>query len=502
MKKGKSEIGLFGSEVADPHGLSTLSADDEQLLDGVIAAALEKPGPELVEHRFRKHYPDLHFKLRNRFGSYAAAKGLALKRVVGSPIESRHVLSWLRELYATGQPVTLESLVQADPARARVLVEQFSTLPRAWAELGVDAATAGQDRRWERVELYRTAIETASGTASSIAESELASSHPLFCEALRLSFGSFKAFRKEFLSWLSEQSKTYVLSGRWQLSKMLAGEMQVTSRGAKGKKYSSLQKVQGSFHVGAGHRVFVLTNLGLLYPVDSREVPFSTGNGDELQGYRLQGYKRGEKPVSVVSWGAQDGYLALITRGGRLKIIDLKTIRRVRSSGLSMVRLVGRDRLACAAVIPHDFERIVVLTAQGRAVSFEPESIRPSSRRTMGVMRIRYEKGRKDEPVAVLGLRGYDDVLLMGKNGNLLRFCNKDVATRKGASMGRRVWRSTIAGACVGSGNRTVLITTKKGRFLAFGVEDVPRRQVARLGVIGIRLDSDDSPESVLSFQA
>lgn len=500
MKKVKSDKGLFGAEGKDPHGLTTLTVEDEALLDSMLEAALETKGLELVEQRFRKLHPELHFKVRGRFGSHGAALALALKRCVGSRIDPKHVVAWLRDLYGTGQPVTLESLVLADPLRTRALLEHFGALSSAWAELGVDAATAGQDRRWGREQLYLKAIETASGTASSITESELASNHPLFCEALRLSFGGFKAFRREFLQWLSQQSKTYVLSGRWQLTKMLTDEQPVTSRGAKGKRYSVFQKVQGAYTVGSSKKVYVLTNLGLLYPVDTKEVPFATSSSEEFQGYRLAGFTRGEKPISVISWGADDGYLALVTRGGRLKIIDLTTIRRVRSSGLSVVRLVGRDRLAAAAIIPPDFDRIVVLTLFGRAISFEPESIRASSRRTMGVMRVRYEKGRKDEAVEVMGLRGYDDVVLMGRNGNLLRFCNKDIAPRKGASMGRRVWRSKVAGACVGSANRVVLIGTKKGRFLAFDIGDVPRRQVARLGVIGIRLDSDDSPESISSY--
>ena len=506
MKRGKDskqgkDLRLFGGESPDAHGINVLTEEDEALLARLAAASVERRASEQVEQRFRRHHPDLHFELRNRFGSYCSALAVLLKQELGSPLTRKQLLGWLKALYATGEAVTLESIVKDEPRIARALIEEFGTLRLAWAELGIDATTAGQDRRWDQEKLFYTAVDTLAGTAAALAESELASEYPLFCEAVRHTFGSFPAFRREFTAWVKAQPCVYALFGRWQLGKMLAGAIPETSRGAKGKRFPPLTRLQGCYPVAAGQRVFVVTNLGLLVPVDSEAVPFVGPNTPKAAlNFRLAGLKRGEKPIGLVSWAEPEGYLGLATKGGRLKIIDLSLIKRVRSPGVLVVNLTGKDRVTAAGIVPQDFERLMVVTRHGRAVAFEQGAIRPSSRRTMGVHRIRFDKDRKDEPAAVLGFRGYDDLLLLARAGNVLRVCNKDVSTRKGASMGRRVWKSAVADATACAGDRKVVVCTKRTRVLCYSAVDVPRRQVLRQGVIGVRLDSDDGAESINCF--
>ncbi len=499
-KKGK-DLALFGGENPDAHGVNVLSEEDEALLTRLAAAFGERKASEQVEQRFRRHHPDLHFELRNRFGSYCSGLAVLLKQELGSPLTRKQLLTWLKGLYATGEAVTLESLLTDDPRLTRALIQEFGTLRQAWAELGIEATTAGQDRRWDREKLFYAAVEILSGSAAALDESELATDHPLFCEAVRHTFGSFPAFRREFTAWVKSQPCVYALFGRWQLGKMLVGAIPETSRGAKGKRFPPLVRLHGCFPVAAGGKVFVVTNLGLLVPIDTEAVPLVGPNTPKnALNFRLSGLRRGEKPIGLVSWAEPEGYLGLSTKGGRLKIIDLSLIKRVRSPGVVVINLTGKDRVTAAGVVPHDFDRLMVVTRNGRAVAFEHGAIRPSSRRTMGVHRIRFDKDRKDEPAAVLGFRGFDDLMLLGKGGNVLRVCNKDVSTRKGASMGRRVWKFKVvdAGAC--AGDRKVVVCTRKSRVLCYAGDDVPRRQVLRQGVIGVRLDSDDQAESINCF--
>jgi len=62
------------------------------------------------------------------------------------------------------------------------------------------------------------------------------------------------------------------------------------------------------------------------------------------------------------------------------------------------------------------------------------------------------------------------------------------------------VWKFKVvdAGAC--AGDRKVVVCTRKSRVLCYAGDDVPRRQVLRQGVIGVRLDSDDQAESINCF--
>jgi DNA gyrase/topoisomerase IV subunit A len=130
-------------------------------------------------------------------------------------------------------------------------------------------------------------------------------------------------------------------------------------------------------------------------------------------------------------------------------------------------------------------------------VAFERPGIKLSSRSSMGVYRLRFDGEKGGEPVAVLGTTSDQDLVLLGKTGALLRLGREEVPSRKGASLGRRLWRTPVVGAVAVAESSRLLIATRRGRLLCFPAMQLPTRQALRKGVLGIRLDGDDAPETI-----
>jgi hypothetical protein len=500
VTEGKPSGGeLFAARPA-PAEIRELAPEDDLLLARLTEAVWDcKSAADVAEPRMSKVQPDLVFRLRARFGSYPQALAVLVKREIGDRPTRKALLARLKEMYGTGVPLSLDEVVRTDGRFAHEVLLEFGGLDTAFAELGVNASAATRDRRWEREDLFKRGLDFLTSPDGGLNEATVTAADPVFLEALRHAFGSFHAFQREFNGWLNNEKSVALSYGRGQLGRVLLSFLPETSRAARGRRFPDVTKLQQCTPVMPGQRMFAVGPQGLLYPVDGDAVPLLFPSEElELPSYRVAGMKRGARVVSVVAWGEDQGFLALATRKGRVKLIDLSVIRRVLSAGVIVARLEPGDAVVAASVLKPDFERLLVLTVNGRGVALEKSVFRTGSRKSRGALKVRFEEG--DEPVAVVGVREQDDVLLLGVNGVILRIRSSDVTTRKGPSFGRLVSRAHITSAATCVEGCTVVVGTRRARLAMFPESEIPRRQLRRRGVAGIRLDADDAPEALACF--
>jgi len=491
---------LFSTPPKTPAEIKELTQEDEALLDQLVQVVLDsRNATELLEPKLHKAHPDLIFKLRTRFGSYPTALGVLAKREIGDRPTRKGLLSKLGAMYASGAPITLDGLVRADARLARDVLIEFGTLDAVFQELDVSAAAATKDRRWDRDELFRRGLDFLTSPTGGLPEAEISAKDAVFYEALRHGFGSFHAFQREFSGWLSSQRSVAVMYGRAQLGRVLLCYLPETLRAARGRRFPEVAKLQQITPVMPGQRMFAVSPQGLLYPVDGTAVPLLFPSEEsELPSYRVSQITRGARDTSLLAWGDHKGILAIATRKGRVKTVDLELIRRVYTAGVIVATLEEGDRVAAAEVVPEDFQRLLVVTENGRAVALERDALRQKSRKARGILRVRFEED--DSVVAVLGIREKDDVLLLGDSGNVLRIRSTDITSRRSLSIGRLVWKSKIRCAAVCWEGCSVIVGTRRARMVLFAENEIPRRGLRRRGVAGITLDSDDVPEALACF--
>ncbi len=494
--KGKNRgVDLFGGSAPTTTVVPPLSEKDEALLHELIQVAREERRGALSEDNLRRRHKDLHFRLRTRFSTLAGALGEALKLEVGSPLTRKLVLDELLTRYATGAPVTLEGLVRDVPRLANALIRELGGMDAAWKELGIRPDLALRDRRVPDDQLFGQVLDLAGTVSGFGTEEELAAVSPFLREAVRWRFGGFGAFRKGLAEWLSGQPLLYLVWGRNVLSRQLLAEVTTTGRGVKGRLLSDVTRMRAAWKCTGCPRPAFLWSDGSLVPIDPEEVPFVSFSSAAVNGgQKVSGSRRTGRPLCLVSLDDREGVLAMATRRGLLKLMSLSQVRRVRKDGLPVIRLGEGDEVSAAAVLGPGVKRVVIVTRQGRGVAFAREAWKMASRLSMGHVRLRGTDGGA-EALEVVGLAEGEDLALLGRNGFLLRVRADEVPVRKGASLGRLLWRTPVVGAAACSDTTGLLLGTRKGRLLACSGADVPGRSAQCKGVHGVRLDGDDAPE-------
>ncbi|MBM4352841.1 MAG: hypothetical protein FJ109_03450 [Deltaproteobacteria bacterium] len=496
VRKGQSKGGdLFGGPAPVAAAPAPLTEKDEALLLELLRLALEERRGALAEDTLRKRQKDLYFRLRARFSTLAAALAEALKLELGGVLTRKDVLDDLRARYETGAPVTLEGVVGQSPRLASALVKEFGGMDAAWRELGIRPDLALKDRRMSDDALFGQVLELAGTVTGFATEEELAGASAFLREAVRWRFGSYNLFRKVLAEWLSGQPLLYLVWGRNVISRLLLAEVPLTGRGGKGRTLSDVSRMRSAWECTGCPRPALLWSDGCLVPLEVAEVPFVSFSSSSVNGgQKMSSSRKSGRPLCLVSLDDREGVLAMVTRGGLLKLMPLANARRVRKDGLPVIRLAEGDEVCAAAVLGPSVKRVVLVTRQGRGVAFVREGWKLASRISMGHIRLR-ESPEGLEPLEVVGLAEGEDLVLLGRNGFVLRLRGEEVPVRKGASRGRLLWRTPVVAAAACTDESRLLIGTRKGRLLSCSGTEVAGRSAQCKGVYGVRLDGDDLPE-------
>ncbi len=472
------------------------------LLDELLVAVRTLDVKGLTDERFRRQYGSLHFRLRQWFGSLSRAFQLLLKREVGDTLSTADVLGYLERWYRTGEPMTLSGLMLRDRHMAFAAVTLFGRLEDALLRAGIDPMLASYERRCDINELCERAFVEWGVPYASVSEVDIARRDPLFLARAVWASGSFEAFSREVEGWLVGQPELLVVSDRGQLSRLPLRTWDVTSRGGRGRLMPGVERVAAGTvfgGAGAGHAVALVSSMGRMLRVSDVDIRIvSSASGGETA--RGGNWKKGERTAGVCKVGGLAGPLALVTRGGRIKVVQERHLVKVREPGAPLLGLEGQDKVAIATSLGSwgeseggRPERVAVVMKSGRIAVFPSESISWMSALGKGSYRLALCRSGKDEPVAVVGLsKERSNLLLAMADGRVRRVDGMSIPVRGGPTQGVRVWSSGVIAACSGSDSAVVWMCSRQGRLLGFLMSDVRQSVGGRRGVSGINLLGGD----------
>lgn len=124
--------------------------------------------------------------------------------------------------------------------------------------------------------------------------------------------------------------------------------------------------------------------------------PDAGADGSDAAGGATDGVDVSNNDVVAVANGASDnGYamptIAMCTRMGKIKRVDLGAFANIRSSGLICMTLAEGDELSYVRLTPGDGE-LMLVTAQGQALRFSEKLVRRMGRTAGGVRAMRLKK--------------------------------------------------------------------------------------------------------------
>ncbi len=241
------------------------------------------------------------------------------------------------------------------------------------------------------------------------------------------------------------------------------------------------------------------TNQGRVYSDRVWNLPEAarTGKGMPLVNVLNLGPRETVTAMVLVENFAAARYISLLTIQGRIKRLELSEFASVRSSGIIAMNLDPGDELSWARVTSGDDE-LVIVTAEGLALRFHENEVRPMGRTAAGVWAIKLRSGDRvtgfdvvqpDQDLLVVTAKGW------GKRTPLAQYAAKSRYTQGMQTTDTHRLDETgpvITGRVVHPEDQISLITSG-GIIIRMRVSDISQFSRATRGVKLVNLGDGDS---------
>ncbi len=267
-------------------------------------------------------------------------------------------------------------------------------------------------------------------------------------------------------------------------------------RGVTGIKMRDEDFVEHLFIASTHSYILFFTDLGRCYWLKVHEIPVAGRAARGKAIVNMLGLSAGERITArvPVSEFREDSHLVMATRKGRIKKTNLTEYSRPRHGGIWGILLKENDTLIDAAITDGN-QDIVLAKRDGRAIRFHERDVRPMGRQTAGVIGVQVDRG--DEVVGMVVVEKAATLLTVTENGFGKRSSLDDYAVKHRGGKGVINIRTTTRNGKVVSikevkGNDQLMIITKNGIVIRCPIEQITIRGRATQGVKLINLEEGD----------
>jgi DNA gyrase subunit A len=272
-------------------------------------------------------------------------------------------------------------------------------------------------------------------------------------------------------------------------------------RGRVGMKTREEDFVSDLFIASTHSYILIFTNRGRIYWLKVHEVPDVGPQGKGKAVVNLVQLQAGEKITAfcAVRDFAAGGFVLLVTRQGIVKKTELAAFSNPRPSGIIALSVEEEDQLI-DAVLTSGKDEMLLGTAQGMAIHFSEEDVRPMGRTAYGVKGIELEEG--DAVVSLKVVRQGGTVLTVTQNGFGKRTELEEYRLQNRGGKGLiNIKASGRNGPVVGvnflRADEQVMLITEKGMIIRLNTADISTIGRNTQGVRLIQLEEGDHLVSV-----
>ncbi len=303
---------------------------------------------------------------------------------------------------------------------------------------------------------------------------------------------------------IADEDVVITITHQGYIKRMPVAAYRSQQRGGRG--IAALNKREDDFlqhlFITSTHKnMLFLTNFGQAYRKKVYEIPEGSRQARGTAIVNLIPLRPGEKISAVlqVQEFSPDRYLVMATREGMVKKTSLDQYDTSLRTGLIAIRLQDKDELVGASLTDGDQE-IMLFTAQGLAIRFKEQEIRPVGRAALGVKGIRLRQGDKVVEMAVLDKEGH--ILLVTEEGFGKRTSSQEfrVQTRGGKGViaaGLSDKSGKLAGAKIVTDGDDFIVVTAQGVLIRQQVDGVSVFGRTARGLKLIKLDPGDRVAAV-----
>jgi DNA gyrase subunit A len=250
--------------------------------------------------------------------------------------------------------------------------------------------------------------------------------------------------------------------------------------------------------------ILFFTNVGKVYRLKVHELPLGSRQSKGRAIVNLLPFRQDEQVRAVIQTREfkEAEYLVFATRGGLVKktrLADYNTP--LKADGIIAIKLREGDELVG---VRHSTgsEDILLVSRKGQAIRFHETNARPMGRPTSGVQGMRLRAG--DEVIAIAIAHDDMDLLVITENGYGKRTRIADYPVKGRGGLGVKTVQLTeargrLVGAKVVQDGYQVMLISNEGTMIKIPVEDVRRMGRSTQGVIVMRLRGEEEHVSSLA---
>jgi len=283
-------------------------------------------------------------------------------------------------------------------------------------------------------------------------------------------------------------------------------EYRAQRRGGKGIRGTSLRgdDVVEHFAVASTHDWHLFfTNMGRVYRIKGYELPEGSRDSKGQHVANLLAFQPGERIAQALSLTnyEQADYLVLATRDGLVKKTRLKEFDSSRAAGVIAIRLREgadgeTDQVVSARLVNED-DDLLLVSKKGQSLRFTANnaSLRPMGRVAAGVTGMKFRPG--DELLTMDVVREDSEVFVVTDGGFAKRTSIDEYRVQNRGGLGIKVAkivedRGELVGAMVMAAGEEMLVIMESGKVVRSSVDEVNLTGRNTQGVRFARVDGQD----------
>jgi DNA gyrase subunit A len=274
--------------------------------------------------------------------------------------------------------------------------------------------------------------------------------------------------------------------------------------GVMGMELKDEDYIEHLFVASTHDYILFFTNVGKVYRLKVHELPLGSRQSKGRAIVNLLPFRQDEQVRAVIQTRdfEEAKYLVFATKNGVVKKTELAAYNTpLKADGIIAIKMREGDELVGVRHSSGN-DDILMVSRKGQAIRFKETDARPMGRDTSGVAGMKLRKG--DEVISINIAEDDADLLVVTENGFGKRTRVSEYPVKGRGGMGVKTVQLTEArGSLVGSrvvrdGYQVMLISTA-GTVIRIPVEEVKRLGRSTQGVIVMRLRGDDERVSALA---
>lgn len=284
------------------------------------------------------------------------------------------------------------------------------------------------------------------------------------------------------------------------IKRMKIENFHAQNRGGKGIK--GMQTIDEDFLVNmftttTHHYLIFFTNKGRIYKLKGYEIPEASRTARGTAVINLLQLQAGEKVSAIIPLKEFDGSKNLImaTRYGTIKKTSIKEYGNIRKTGIQAITLREDDELIEVNISDNNND-IFIITKNGQCIRFNEKDVRETGRSAMGVRGI---KLTGDDEVVAMQLDSQGECMLIATaNGIGKRTKLSEFSVQHRGGQGVKCYKITqktgkVIGAKAVDDGQEILMITTQGIVIRMSVDSISKLGRITSGVKMMNTDAENN---------